>query len=368
MNTPETSTIDQARRRNRRSSRRGFTVIELLVVIGIISLLSSSLLLVIGSATRTARITATKARLVKIGDLLRQRRDAFGRLELRQGEIRTVQNELVANGVPVVVARGVAPIFAFKNRYRAAFPQVWTDNPALYDPGGPLAGNIETKADSSELLLYTLTKADQFGIQSLGTDIFNADEFADTDGDGLMELVDSWGEPFRFYRWPTRLIRSAGFVRLATPGRPNATISASDLEAVRILMPGISEKILARDPDDPLGYFDRLHYWNGSGGSTYNLSKYGLVHSSFPLPPIYNATRLPPIDYREDKFHTPDTFHTPLVVSAGPDQVLGLFEPNDPTLLTNRLAQINPAVVTGSPSNSPLNDNLTNRNLRVGGN
>jgi prepilin-type N-terminal cleavage/methylation domain-containing protein len=37
--------------------------------------------------------------------------------------------------------------------------------------------------------------------------IFNADEFTDkevrdTDGDGLPEFVDAWGEPLQFYRWP----------------------------------------------------------------------------------------------------------------------------------------------------------------------
>ena len=37
--------------------------------------------------------------------------------------------------------------------------------------------------------------------------VFNADEFSDrevrdTDGDGLPEFVDAWGEPLQFYRWP----------------------------------------------------------------------------------------------------------------------------------------------------------------------
>lgn len=336
--------------------RRGFTIVELLVVIGIIMLLISALVVVVGSVTTTARVASTKARLVKIGDLLRQRRDAFGRLELHQGEIRTAQNALVSQGVPVNVARGVAPIFAFKNRYRAAFPQVPADNPPLYAAGGPLAANVVSVADSSELLLYTLTHADQFGMQSLGTDVFNADDLADTDNDGLFELVDSWGQPYRFYRWPTRLIRSAGYTYNGTGGQP--AISAADLEAVRILMPGVSEAILERDPDDPLGFFNRVQYQNGSGGSAYNVTLYGLVHSSFSAPPI---------GYTEVEFHTPNTYHTPLVVSPGPDQTLGLFEPNDATP-ANRLGAVNPAFVTGSPGNSPLSDNLTNRNLRVGGN
>jgi prepilin-type N-terminal cleavage/methylation domain-containing protein len=38
--------------------------------------------------------------------------------------------------------------------------------------------------------------------------VFNADEFTtkevqDTDGDGLPEFVDAWGQPLQFFRWPT---------------------------------------------------------------------------------------------------------------------------------------------------------------------
>ncbi len=33
-------------------------------------------------------------------------------------------------------------------------------------------------------------------------DDFTSKEVQDTDGDGLMEFVDAWGEPLQFYRWP----------------------------------------------------------------------------------------------------------------------------------------------------------------------
>jgi len=35
-----------------------------------------------------------------------------------------------------------------------------------------------------------------------GSDDFTAREVKDTDGDGLLEFVDAWGEPLQFYRWP----------------------------------------------------------------------------------------------------------------------------------------------------------------------
>ena len=44
------------------------------------------------------------------------------------------------------------------------------------------------------------------GVGPLGSvfsaDDFNDNEVADTDGDGLLEFVDAWGEPLQFFRWP----------------------------------------------------------------------------------------------------------------------------------------------------------------------
>ena len=49
-----------------------------------------------------------------------------------------------------------------------------------------------------------------FGVAPVGVDAFLEQEIADTDNDGLPEFVDAWGNPLRFYRWPTRLIKPFG--------------------------------------------------------------------------------------------------------------------------------------------------------------
>jgi prepilin-type N-terminal cleavage/methylation domain-containing protein len=58
------------------------------------------------------------------------------------------------------------------------------------------------KTARSEMLYAILVE----GLGPLGS-VFNRDEFTarevqDTDGDGLPEFVDAWGEPLQFYRWP----------------------------------------------------------------------------------------------------------------------------------------------------------------------
>ncbi|MCA9064479.1 MAG: hypothetical protein KDA96_15520, partial [Planctomycetaceae bacterium] len=76
------------------------------------------------------------------------------------------------------------------------------------------------------------------------------------------------------------------------------------------------------------------------------------------------------------KYHTPDTYHAPLIVSAGPDRLTGLREPGDtdPTKgVFGNLAQYwgtsaLPGMQTpASDVTDQLFDNITNRNFRVGG-
>ena len=58
------------------------------------------------------------------------------------------------------------------------------------------------KTARSEMLYAILVE----GLGPLGSSFsredFTAKEVQDTDGDGLPEFVDAWGEPLQFYRWP----------------------------------------------------------------------------------------------------------------------------------------------------------------------
>ena len=55
----------------------------------------------------------------------------------------------------------------------------------------------------SEMLYATLVEGNgPFG-SAFNRDDFTDKEVRDTDGDGLPEFVDAWGQPLQFYRWPT---------------------------------------------------------------------------------------------------------------------------------------------------------------------
>jgi hypothetical protein len=111
---------------------------------------------------------------------------------------------------------------------------------------------------------------------------------------------------------------------------------------------------LLTDPDDPVGrLYSELERLDGNDGR-----------------PLFS------IEFNEINYHTPETYHTPLIVSAGYDGLLGLREPNDtdfPNGIFGNLAQL-AGTTAISPNQSPtaavreqLPDNITNRNRRAGG-
>ncbi|SIN70544.1 prepilin-type N-terminal cleavage/methylation domain-containing protein [Singulisphaera sp. GP187] len=58
------------------------------------------------------------------------------------------------------------------------------------------------KTARSEMLYAILVEGGGVYGSSFDKDDFTSKEVQDTDGDGLMEFVDAWGEPLQFYRWP----------------------------------------------------------------------------------------------------------------------------------------------------------------------
>ncbi len=275
--------------------------------------------------------------------------------------------------------------------------------------------NSDRSTESSELLYFFLFHSGNFGSAEIGRDEFTEKEIADTDEDGLREFVDAWGQPLRFYRWPTRLIDPSLPLGTFAPvftsendptdlrttlsvdrGRVDVGTREVDLlerSVADLLIKGLPRKLqftdayitaacnskidrtgitdvdviippdpLLRDPDDPAGLL-------------YSLLESGIPAGAFTIDLSW--------EFNEQNYHTPDTFHAPLIVSAGLDGDLGLYEPHDQANLGN-LARYNVdpdndgtaffAHSTVAQQQAELNqildilsDNLTSRNRRSGG-
>ncbi len=275
--------------------------------------------------------------------------------------------------------------------------------------------NLDRTSESSELLYFFLFHSGNFGSAEVSRDEFTEKEIADTDGDGLREFVDAWGQPLRFYRWPTRLIDpslplgafapnfatendTTDLMTVLSVDRTRVDVGVREVDQLErnvaeLLIKGLPRKLeftnayitaacssktdrpgitdvdviippdpLLRDPDDPAGLL-------------YSLLESGIPTGNFAVDLSW--------EFNEQNYHTPDTFHAPLIVSPGLDDELGLFEPFDQAELGN-LARYNVdpdgdgtpffAHPTVAQQQAELNevldilsDNLTNRNRRSGG-
>lgn len=302
------------------SVRRGFTLVELLVVIALIAFLIAITVTAYGNYVQSTRVKASRTTVTKVASILDDRLRAFNIAfePGRQNQFSADINNYVANGLDLELAR----IIVRKEKLKQFFPQRFAELDAtqVANDGFTLPGtsNSDDETESAEVLYYMLVHGDVLGAAPVADDEFLGSEVADTDKDGWLEFVDSWGNPIRFYRWPTRLVRG-----------DDDMIEDVDVDRVSLLIHDLSNDVLARDPHDPLGLFSA--YYSSSGLS-------------------------------ESDVHTPDTYYTLLVVSAGPDGELGLYEPQAVSASQlGLLAQPLPGAPTSDPLNSTLNDNVTNR-------
>ena len=359
-------------RTDRRKPRRGFTMVELMVVVGLIVFLMSISIAVLGSAIGIARQRATQATILKIHGLMQQRVDAFNRA-MERTNLQPAMDKLVRDlGIPVRRAREdkFYQVLAKKQIFQSRFPQNFSERDISTLTSTFVSANHNKDTESSALLYWLLTNSEVFGISPVDDSEFSSNEVRDTDSDGLLEFVDGWGRPLRFYRWPTQLFRPgtasipAGVTGSGTPtvlstvdrtyasliwsGLPAAPIAAGDLDP------------LTRDPDDPTGQI--MRYVKNSAAS--------------------NQTTV--MTTIQNRFHTPDTFHAFLIMSAGPDGKMGLGEPWNPVISGLPSPSTQGSMVITTPTldlkgqgrlaavstysanpvdivNHPLNDNISNR-------
>jgi prepilin-type N-terminal cleavage/methylation domain-containing protein len=122
-------------------------------------------------------------------------------------------------------------------------------------------GNLQRhthKTARSEMLYALLVE----GRGPLGS-VFNREDFTprdiqDTDGDGLPEFVDAWGEPLQFYRWPTHFrgpIQKGALIRESlSDGLDNDNNGTVDdlSDASVYLSPSVPRDISPLDPNQQL--------------------------------------------------------------------------------------------------------------------
>ncbi|WP_339733554.1 hypothetical protein [uncultured Gimesia sp.] len=341
-----------------RVMRGGFTIIELLMVVGILLFLIATSAFVVRNIGNKARGKATMTNIVKVNGLLSQRIQSFQKLlesnrsdKLIQPRLSSKRGQLVSelnNKKYYSLTDPIVEILVKKDLFRENFPQFVGDSKSINTAMGAAAGVSGSDGGlsvSSEYLYFVLTQYDGLGIAPVGEDAFTASEVKDTDGDGLKEFVDGWGRPLRFYRWPTRLFRPYG----ASPGI-HREVAGPFFSGLPPVPNSANERDpLAVDADDPLGRLANENTRSSGLVSTLFNDSVNFYYDSDPLTTF-------PCEYG-----VIDTYWLPLIVSAGEDGILGLYEPYD-TANNGVLAQ--PVAV---PVVEGVFDNITNHNQRAGG-
>ncbi len=313
--------------------RDGFTLLELMMVITIIGFLAAMAAAVVTNLVTTAREEATAATILKIHEMLNQRIVAFEKTLKGSYLEKLVEQELERlEQVPSPGIYGVRPkvaeILVRKRLFKTNFPQRYseTDRIAAEPASDPVT-------ESAELLYFILAEAEVFGVSPVDSEAFTTSEVTDTDNDGRLEFVDAWGKPLRFYRWPTRLINPDADIA-TSPARLVADLLIKGLPAEPAAGQGDA---LNRDSDDLLSLLQ---------SETDRIANFA-------------------DEFNEDNYHTIDTYHVPLIVSAGPDGQPGLYEPYESADPNKRGTLAMPISTTDLDA---LTDNITNRNRRAGGN
>lgn len=329
---PATPSVQHSALRTPHSALRGgFTLVELMIVIGIIALMIALAAVAVTGYLATAKEKATASTIAKIAGLLEDRMQAFNRLDLRKERIAYMP---AAGNNPTL-----AEVLARKNRFEQEFPQTFAEATLALQRAGrtpPNPQSIDRRLESAQVLYFILTQSSVIGYSPETTDGFAASQIRTPENPALADwpyFVDAWDQPIRFYRWPTRLVRPQGLV---DNGGNVLPVQRTYAEILNTNIPP-SNQDLNRDPDDPTGLTEYLY-----GGD--------------------------PVEF-ERNYHTRDTYHTPLVVSAGPDQVLGLHEPGEITINSGDPTQsiFGNLAQPKAGETEAITDNITNLNRQAGG-
>ncbi|MCE9629349.1 MAG: prepilin-type N-terminal cleavage/methylation domain-containing protein [Planctomycetia bacterium] len=247
----------------RKTPGLGFTLVELMVVLVIISMLAALTLAGLAGARQRAKIDKTRSTIRKIHEIVMPQYESYLSRRVRVGGTTTrelassrLQNlrllqalEMPDQWADVLTTGGTGSLTAIASSkpwaVTAPVRQFAAVRTALMNTGTA----DFTRYESAECLALIVMRG---GFNPDASEVFRNDEVGDLDSNGAPEFWDGWGRPIAFVRWP------AGF---ASPVQVlNASENPDPMDPMKISGDyGLTPLIFSPGPDDPLI----------SGGPTY---------------------------------------------------------------------------------------------------
>lgn len=230
----------------------GFTLMELLIVMMIMTLIAGLALSALAGATESAREQRTRSIITKIDQLIMERYESYrtravplripasvsqapgGKriaAQLRLSALRELMRmelpdrrtdivDFLNNGAPKLqlpVTPGLQPVSLQRSYYRSAV-RALGGNPSAPTPHTDLSK--WTMENQGAECLYLIIAAMQDGDKN-ALDYFSSSEIGDFDGDGMKEILDAWGSPIEFLRWAPNFVIENGAVTSQTTADPD---------------------------------------------------------------------------------------------------------------------------------------------------
>ena len=263
----------------RRPTPDAFTLIELMVTLVIVAMLASLTLAGLAGARQRAKIDKTRSTIRKINEIILPQYESY-----------------LTRRVPVTVtgadrtAIARSRLLSKRQLMTLEMPDQWADvpvppaasatAPARRYASIKTSGTRSPAYQSAECLAMIVTRG---GFNADAAEVFRNDELGDIDKDGAPELLDGWGRPIAFIRWP------AGYTSVVQSS--DATTSPDPLDPMRVTGTppnndyGLVPLIYSAGPDEATN-----DPTTGVDPETSSSSGYGLVTSSMAVPPGWLAT------------------------------------------------------------------------------
>ena len=195
--------------------RRAFTLVELMVVLVIVAMLSALSLAGLAGVRDRSKADKTRSTIRKLHEIVVPQYEEFSTRRVRAGgsTLKWSAGQYIAD--PAVITSSTVSasnrLWALRVLMALEMPDQWSDvAPSLAVPAWAATaavrryGSFPSKTnndayESAECLAMIVMRG---GFAADLVDAFRADEIGDIDGDGRPEVLDGWGKPIGFIRWP----------------------------------------------------------------------------------------------------------------------------------------------------------------------